>query len=97
MLLELIKKALDLNAYELEVEYKNREERVTAMRGLLGFGIGSVPANSPQSEQLLIELDALKQSKLVTIGELVYRAAVSEHESFGEWAYRIKLTKLKRD
>ncbi len=93
MLHQFLQKAVDLGADGLEIDYKDGHERVAAMHGPLGAGIGSLPSGSKESNQLLAEIDALKKCKRVEIGGVVYRATVSEYDSFGESAFRIKLSK----
>lgn len=95
MLSDYIQKAVELGADELEIDYKDGQERVCAMRGPMGADIGSVLPSSKESEQLFAEIAALKKSKRVEIGGVVYRATVSEFDSFGETAYRIKIGKPK--
>jgi len=63
------------------------------MRGPMGFGIGSVKSGSNESKQLFAEIMALKKAKSVDVDGEIYRAKVSEFDSFGETAYRIQLTK----
>jgi hypothetical protein len=95
MLAEFVQKAVELGADGLEIDYQDGEERVCAMRGAMGVGIGSLPTGSKECEQLLSEVAALKKSGRVEIGGVIYRATVSELDSFGETAFRIKFTKLR--
>ncbi|MGC4121095.1 MAG: hypothetical protein QM765_42260 [Myxococcales bacterium] len=95
MLSGYIKKALELGANALEVEYKDRQEQICAMRGPMGVSIGSVPSNSKESAQLYDEIEALQKAKKIEIGSVVFRATVEEFDSFGETAHRIQLAKAK--
>jgi len=54
MLTEFLEKAIGLNADRLEIEYKDRQELVTAFRGYLGFGVGAV--DSTKRDELFAEL-----------------------------------------
>lgn len=95
MLLSFIRKAIELGAGGLEIEYENGQEHVCAMRGSMGVGIGAVSSNSKESEQLFAEINALRKAKQVDVDGAVYSAKVSEYDSFGETAYRIQLTQAK--
>jgi hypothetical protein len=92
MLDELLRKALEIGADELEFEYEGPYPCVTAFRGPSGLGIGSVKSNSDQSRQLIDGIEALRQRKTVRVGKTVCRVSVSRYESFGEWVWRIKLS-----
>jgi hypothetical protein len=93
MLSEFIQKAIELGMDGLEIDYKDGQERITAMHGHLGVGIGSVPSGSRESEKLFDEVEALRKSKRVKVNQVAYGATVETYESFGEWAHRIRLTK----
>ena len=96
MLKEFLQKAVEMNADKIEVEYKDGQEFITALRGYHGFGIGTLPANSKESEELFEEIYTLKKTKRVEINGISYRASVSRYEDFGEWAYRINFTEVKK-
>ena len=93
MLNEFLKAAVELDADELEFEYKGRALRVTAFRGAMGVGIGSVESNSTDCKKLIDDLASLKKRKRAEIAGQNWRAAVSEYESFGELAWRVRLAK----
>jgi hypothetical protein len=88
MLTEFLEKAIGLNADSVEIEYKDRQEWVTAFRGNLGIGIGSV--DSTQSDELFEDIKRFKKSKRATLLGQVYRLSFSESESFGEPVYEIR-------
>jgi hypothetical protein len=92
MLDELLRKALEIGADELEFDHEGPDLCVTAFRGPTGFGIGSVKSNSYQSCQLIDGIEALRRRKTVRVGKTICRVSVSRYESFGEWAWRIKLS-----
>ena len=48
MLLDFIRKAVELGADELEIDYKDGQERICAMRGPVGVGIGTVKSSAPE-------------------------------------------------
>jgi len=94
MLTEFLEKAIGLNADRLEIEYKDRKEWVTAFRGSLGFGIGSI--DSTQSDELFADFERLRKSKRATLLGNVYRMSFSESESFGETVYEIRWKRENR-
>jgi hypothetical protein len=91
MMPDLLQRAMDLNADRLEIEYKDGAEWITAFRGNLGLGIGSV--DSTKRDKLFEDLKQLKKSKQVTMLGVVYRLSFSEYESFGETVYEIRWKK----
>ena len=92
MLSDYLQKAISLNADRLEIEYKDGQEWITAFRGNMGLGIGSV--DSTERDKLFEDLKQLKKSKRITILGKEYRLSFTEHESFGETVYEVK---WKRD
>ena len=94
MLTEFLEKAIGLNADRLEIEYKDRQELVTAFRGNLGFGIGAV--DSTERDELFKDFERLRKSKRVTLLGKVYRLSFSESESFGETVYAIRWKRADR-
>ena len=95
MLEEFLRKAPQIGADELELEYEGRDLCVTAFRGPIGLGIGSVESNSNQSRQLIAEIEALRRRKTARVGETICRISGSRYESFGESAWRIRLSTPK--
>ena len=94
MLTEFLEKAIGLNADRLEIEYKDRQELVTAFRGNLGFGIGAV--DSTKRDELFEDFELLRKSKRVTLLGKVYRLSFSKSESFGETVYAIRWKRADR-
>ena len=92
MLSEYLQKAISMNADWMEIEYKDRQEWITAFRGNVGLGIGSV--DSTGRDKLFEDLRQLKKSKRITILGKEYRLTFSEYESFGESVYEVR---WKRD
>ncbi len=88
MMSDLLQRAMALNADRLEIEYKDGAEWITAFRGNMGLGIGSV--DSTKRDKLFEDLKQLKKSKQVTVLGVVYRLSFSEYESFGETVYEIR-------
>jgi hypothetical protein len=88
MLTEFLEKAIGLNADKLEIEYKDRQEWITAFHGHLGIGIGSV--DSTKSDELFEDIKRFKKSKRATLLGQVYRLSFSKSSSFGETVYEIR-------
>jgi hypothetical protein len=90
MLADLVERSLLLGGNVLEIEYKDGKERVTALRGNAGVGIGSMTCE--EAKPLFDELKALKRKGIVAIQGADYLLRVREYESFGEWVYRVEIT-----
>jgi hypothetical protein len=88
MLSDFLQKAMSMNADRLEIEYKDGEVWITAFRGDIGVGIGSV--DSTNRDKLIEELEQFRKSKRLTVLGKVYRLRFSEYESFGETVYEIR-------
>ena len=91
MMPDLLQRAMALNADRLEIEYKDGAEWITAFRGNMGLGIGSV--DSTKRDKVFEDLTQLKKLKQVTVLGVVYRLSFSEYESFGETVYEIRWKK----
>jgi hypothetical protein len=91
MLSDYIQKAMSLNADRLKIEYKDGKEWITAFRGNMGLGIGSV--DSTERDTLFEDLKQLRKSKRITISGNEYRLSFSEYESFGETVYEMRWKK----
>ena len=91
MLTDYIEKALAMGADRLEIEYKDRKEWLTAFRGPVGVGIGSLESSG--SAGLFEKLEKLKKAKKAVLSGDPYRFSFSEYESFGEWVHRIQWEK----
>ena len=89
---QLVAKAIDLGADQLEVEYKDRCEEVFAVKSAFGWGIASLRSSSPEAKSLRHELYALaKKKKRVKIDERTYELRARIFDSFGEDAFRVEL------
>jgi hypothetical protein len=96
MLLDLLQKALKSGCNAIEIEYKDGKKWVTALHEVaegfgVGLGIASVKSNSKQAKDLFKEMEELKKKKQIIVGGVKYRLVFSKYESFGEWAYKIKI------
>jgi hypothetical protein len=52
ILIALISKAIGLGADRIEVEYKDRHEQITAIKGKMGVGIASLASDSKDAVRL---------------------------------------------
>ena len=91
MLMKFIEKALAIGGDSIQIEYKDRKEWITAFRGCVGFGIGSLSPD--KAKTIFKEMDDLKRRKEVTIGRSRYRLVFSQQESFGEQVYWIRMNR----
>ncbi len=89
-LAQLVAKALEFGAHELEVEYKDGYEEVCVMNGNLGFGIARFEASSKDGRGLREHLWAIsKKSERLDVLGTTYRVKVKRFDSFGEVAFRV--------
>jgi hypothetical protein len=89
---ELLTKVIELGGDGLEIEYRNGNEEITAMKGSFGFGISEIKSSSRQAAALRDELWSLRnRTKRIEVRGKVYKARVNAVNSFGETAYRIKI------
>jgi hypothetical protein len=94
MLIGFLEKALAIGCDSIEIEYKDRQEWVTAFWDRVGYGIGCLDRD--EAKPMFKEMDDLKRKKRVTIGGATYRLVFSRYESFGEWVFRIQMKMDKR-
>jgi hypothetical protein len=92
ILLELVAKTLAVGAYEMQVEYEDREEHVLAFQEGIGFGIASLDASSEEVQVLREALYKIRRKqKIVTIEGVKYRLRARIHQSFGEDVFRVTI------
>jgi len=97
MLEGFLRKAVEIRADRIEIEYKDGAELVTAFRGTVGIGLSSV--DSSHRDVLFREMEDLKKRRKAILGCNMYRLTFSNYESFGEWVYVIEIhgdTKVKQ-
>jgi hypothetical protein len=93
----VVARVLAVGATEFEVEYKDGEERVFATHGPAGFGTGSFPTDSPEATALREQLYNLKKKgRKIICGGVEYFLRVEIFDSFGEDAFRVAITKVKK-
>ena len=89
MLEDILRKAVEIGADRVEIEYKDGAELVSAFRGPVGIGISSI--DSTHRGLLFRELQDLKKRKKATLGCSTYSLTSAKHESFGEWVHVIEI------
>jgi len=88
----LIAKALELHADSLEIEYKDGQEEVCAMRGCVGVGIASLDSSCESAGALRQRIRKIGKKGLnLTLDGKTYKLKVGVYDSFGEEAYRIEI------
>jgi hypothetical protein len=84
--------AIRLGAEQLDVEYKEGYEEVTAIARDLGFGICRLRSTSDEAATLRHELsqNTRRKRQIVVDGDN-YELHARTYDSFGERAYRVRL------
>jgi hypothetical protein len=89
LLEDFLRKAVEIKADRVEIEYKDGVELVTAFCGTVGIGLSSVDFS--HRDVLFREMEDLKKRRKVTLGCNMYPLTFSKYESFGEWVYVIEI------
>lgn len=94
VLAEVVARILAAGATEFQVEYKDREEHVMALSGVVGIGVATFRADSEDARQLRSELYDLekKRRKIVHAG-VDYWLRAKVFDSFGEDAFRVTIAR----
>ena len=94
VVVRFVKKALDLGATEIEVEYESGWEHIFAVGGYSGVEIGSLKSSGKEARALREALcDIREQPRKLMVGGSQYALTVRIHQSFGEDVYRITIKK----
>ncbi len=94
VLADIVARAIGLGADAVEVEYKDRHEEITAMKGNVGFGIGDLPSESAEAAALRDELWKMRRKvTTIRVSGVEYKLKVSVFDSFGETAFRLEIGK----
>lgn len=94
VLLELVARAIKVDADDMEIEYKNGREEVCAVSSGIGVGIASLDSGSEEARLLREELYAIaKKKRVVRISGCAYAMRVQIFASFGEDAFRVTISK----
>ena len=89
-----VKKAIDLGATEIEVEFESGREHVFAVGEHSGVEIASLDASGKQARALREVLCHIcEQPRKMIIRGSEYALTVQIHESFGEDVYRVTIKK----
>jgi hypothetical protein len=90
ILLELVEKAIEAGASEMEIEYKDGREQVFAVAQGIGIGIASLDSKSGEARLLRQELYGMaKKRKMIRLPGVEYVLRVQVFDSFGEDAFHI--------
>ncbi len=84
--------AIRLGARQLEVEYKDGYEELSAIAGDFGFGIGRLRSTSQAAATLRHELyQCARRTRQIVVDGDNYKLHARTYDSFGEQAYRVRL------
>lgn len=84
--------AIRLGADQLEVEYKDGYEELSAIAGDFGFGIGRLRSTSQEAATLRHELyQCTRRKRQIVVDGDNYELHGRTYDSFGEQAYRVRL------
>lgn len=97
-LAEFVSKAVELEARELEVEYKDGYEEITVLKGQTGFGIARLESSGKEANNLRNQLYAIIENKegKTRLKEKEYKLSVETYESFGEDVFRLTIKSVAR-
>ena|SRR5437763_3127545 len=89
---EFAAKAIRLGAEQLEVEYKDGYEELSAIAGDFGFGIGRLRSTGQDAATLRHELyQCTRRKRRIVVDGDNYELHARTYDSFGEQAYRVRL------
>src|ERR1700681_257297 len=84
--------AIRLGAEQLEVEYKDGYEELSAVAGEFGFGIGRLRSTCQAAAELRHELyQCTRRKRQIVVDGDKYELRGRTYDSFGEEAYRVRL------
>jgi len=87
--------AIRLGAEQLEVEYKDGYEELSAIAGDFGCGLGSLRSTSQDAAALRHELyQCTRRKRQIVVDGDKYELHVRTYDSFGEQAYRVRLHRV---
>jgi len=89
---KIVAKVLATGADEFEVECKNGKEEICALKGPLGFGVASLGSSSEEAKELRAQLYAVRKIRKISVQGVEYVLRVEVLDSFGEDAFRVKVT-----
>ena len=96
ILTEIAAQVLSAGASKFQVEYEDGQEQVSVLHGSVGFGIASLQSASDQAQELRAQLyKAKKRPRKLTIDGGDYLLHVEIFASFGEDAFRGRITRFK--
>src|ERR1700694_3485664 len=84
--------AIRLGAEQLEVEYRDGYEELSAIAGDFGFGIGRLRSTSQAAATLRHELyQCTRRKGQIVVDGSNYELHSRTYDSFGEQAYQVRL------
>ena len=90
-----VKKAIELGADSLEIEYKDGYEEIIAIQGNIGIGIERIKSSSTKAKHLRESLYEISKKKFrMYISDQEYKLKVKIYDSFGEDAFLINIHKM---
>jgi hypothetical protein len=93
MLEDLLKKAVEIGADQIEIECEDGARLVSAFRGPTGIGIAWLDA--AQWNAVYEQMKGLKKKRRAVLGGVSYRLAFSQYQSFDEWIFVIRIKRAK--
>ena len=89
---EFAAEAIRLGGEQLEVEYKDGYEELSAIAGDYGFGIGRLKSTSQEAAALRHELyQCTRHKRQIVVDGDNYELHGRTYDSFGEQTYRVRL------
>lgn len=92
-LVEFVSRSIEMGAYEIEIEYKDGYEEITALRNEMGYGIARLDSSSEEASNLRAQLYSIQENKkgILRKSGTEYKLKVKIYESFGEDVFRLKI------
>jgi len=93
LLAKYVSKAIDIDAFEIEIECRDGYEEIIAMRNQMGLSIDRLDSESEEALNIKEQLYALQENNtgIIHLHEKIYRIKVETYQSFGEDIFRIKI------
>ena len=89
---EFAAEAIRLGGEQLDVEYKDGYEELSAIAGDFGFGIGRLRSASQAAATLRHELyQCTRRKRQIVVDASNYELHARTYDSFGEQAYQVRL------
>ena len=87
--------AIRLGVNTLEIEYKDGQEEIFAIKGGVGYGIARFRSSSREAASLRDQLYRIvKKKHCLSMGDRKYELRGRVYDSFGEDAFRLDIRRL---